>query len=80
LQHHERVVRPSTQTLGAREQIHQLRIVFRPGLDGPPGEIVKPLEVLTRGSLIRELTAVPPLVAINAGRAGVLNRSGRELK
>ena len=57
LQHHERVGRPAAETLRARQQQHQLRIVRPPFAVREPREIVERLEVLARLRLERRRAA-----------------------
>jgi hypothetical protein len=64
-QHDERVVRPATQALRAREHVHQRRIVLRALLDGTPREIVKCLVFTLRRRLQGALVAFAPITTVS---------------
>lgn len=69
LEHHERVVQAATERLRAGEQEHQGGVVFLPFLNGPPGQVMKGLEI-TPG---RRRLGLRPAV----GRVGAWGGRGR---
>ena len=74
LEHDQRVVRPSAQSLSASEQTHQGRILRRTGLYRSPRQVVKRFVVATIGGRERQPAAVMPLGAAEVSSGLELGR------